>query len=395
MKQKKFWRWFSWSLIAIVILAAGAGAYYHYQYLPNHPQATKKVALNEQQAEETFSQNKQNQKNYPSRFDHDVPSKLTKADTKKIAGILNRSQFVGTALIVRNNKIIYQRGFGYADKAAGRKNNAKSLFQIASIQKSMTATLLMQLVDEGKVKFSDPISKYYPSIPHGNKITIRMMLDMHSGLFPGKAPTTMLTDKELVKYAVKHIKVHSINLHSYQPINYTLLSGIIERKTGKTYHDLIQTEFLDPLHLGHTGFMDTFDKEKDRTRAYEAIDPLNYYKKVQTENYVQYNNQLGTGNVYTSVGDLFKIEQAITQGKIIPKSSVNKLRDTNGGQYGGGVYNFTDYFSSHGVEGGYDSGLTLSKDGENGVVLLSNHKPLTTTMILSQQLYQIMLNETK
>lgn len=395
-------KWTKWVLIVIglVIIGGGVGLATHVIPMPKLQSDTQEVAddgsksakqknQDRQRAQQLLEKNKStNRKKLKTAFEKDIKNASDDTTAKHITQTLKHNHFVGTALIVKNNKVYYQQGFGYADKADNRKNNANSLFQIASIQKSLTATLLMQQVDKGKVNLDDKIGKYYPGIKGGDEITIRSMLDMHSGFYPGKAPDKMMSDKQLVNYAAKTVKVHLVGVHSYQPINYTLLAGIIEKESGHSYQELVEKAMIKPLKLSNMGFMSTFFEEKNYTIGYSTLDPKNYYKKPIKQTDIASNNQLGTGNIYSSAGDLFKIERAITQGKIIPKASVETLRDTTGGNYGGGVYNFGDYFSSHGVEAGYDVGLTMSKDGKTGVVLLGNRRPIVTTMALSQQLYQ-------
>ncbi|MGO3364392.1 MAG: serine hydrolase, partial [Leuconostoc falkenbergense] len=66
---------------------------------------------------------------------------------------LKQSHYIGTALIVHKNKIILQKGYGYADAKTKRLNDAATLFQIASIQKGLTATLVMKEIESGKLSF--------------------------------------------------------------------------------------------------------------------------------------------------------------------------------------------------------------------------------------------------
>ena len=92
------------------------------------------------------------------------------------------------------------------------------------------------------------------------------------------------------------------------------------------------------------------------------------------ESKAQMANELGTGQVYMSNADLFKVESAILKGKLISKQNVDILHTrTATGEYGGGVYNLSDGIRSHGVGYGYESSIFLSPDGKTGVVLMSNY----------------------
>ena len=94
---------------------------------------------------------------------------------------LNLSHFVGSALVVKNDHVIYNRAFGYANKAKNQRNKVNSKYQILSIQKSMTAVGIMRLVQAGKVKLTDPISEVLSTLKHGRQTTLRQMLDMTTG----------------------------------------------------------------------------------------------------------------------------------------------------------------------------------------------------------------------
>ncbi|UTC11862.1 hypothetical protein [Latilactobacillus curvatus] len=76
--------------------------------------------------------------------------------------------------------------------------------------------------------------------------------------------------------------------------------------------------------------------------------------------------------MYATTSSLFRTEQAIVQGKVFKKSLLKTLRSSTTGEYTGGVYNYKDYFTSHGVESGFESSLQMSQDGRSGIVLLSN-----------------------
>lgn len=381
-------RWF-WLIIGLLIGWFMVGLYTRYVTIPKVQNTTEKITRDEiaQSSQKKQATKKSSKK---SELDEDTKNNASDPTATKITDLLNYNNFVGTALVVKNNKVYYQHGFGYADKDRSIKNTAASKFQIASIQKSITGALFMkEVINKGKAKLSDPVSKYYPNIKDGNKISLRSMLNMNSGLKASDAPKTLLSNKELVEYAASRVNVENIGNFSYQPVNYLLIAGIIEKVTGKSYKSLVEKDYFQKYKLTNMGFMDNFYQQNDYTLAYSNDDPYNFYSDVVHQSKVASNNELGTGNIYATAADLFRIEQVITQGKFIPQSSVDILRDTTDGKYGGGVYNYKDYFSSHGIEAGYNAGLTMTKDGKTGVILLANRMPTTATMLLSQQIYQV------
>ncbi|WP_081763163.1 serine hydrolase domain-containing protein [Agrilactobacillus composti] len=302
--------------------------------------------------------------------------KLTAAQRTKIEGLLNDSHFTGTALLYKKGQPVYQQGFGYADFSKKRKNDYNSLFQWASVQKSLTAVLLMKQVELGKVKLSDKLNRYYPAVQGSDQITLRQMLNMNSGLSMGVQQLTYANkDAKIVNFAVDHaiFQPNQLNQWQYAPVNYVLLAGVIEKITGKSYAALAKEQVFKPLGLKNTGFMPNFAKEPNRTVPYNSQKGnLDAYTQPINITPISYNRELGTGNIYSTAGDLLKFQQAVIDGQIIDKKSLATLRNTTGGNYGGGVYNYDKHIYSHGFVTGYEATVYLKKNGKSGLVLLSN-----------------------
>lgn len=77
--------------------------------------------------------------------------------TTKIENLIHPKEFTGTLLVIKNGKVLLNKGYGYANKETNQLNTFQSLYYIGSIEKSITATAIMKLVDEGKIKLTDPI----------------------------------------------------------------------------------------------------------------------------------------------------------------------------------------------------------------------------------------------
>ena len=298
---------------------------------------------------------------------------LTPHQSHYVAKLLNKDRFIGTALIIKNGKPIFKKSYGYADFATHRLNKPDDVYQLASVQKSITGVLIMQEIDAGKMSFDDHISKYYPSIPKGNQITIRQMLDMTSGISCDTLPHKMMSTQGFINYYLHHLKVSNIGTWNYQPVNYNLLTGILERLTGQSYQSLVRERIIEPLHLHATGFVFNWHKLPNYTQGY-ALASLKYpyQRPIYEPNYAK-ACQLGTGNMYSSANDLYLLEKDIIAGKIISQTNLAKLRDAHfDGQYVGGIYTYHDHYMSHGLIAGFEATIVISRDGQDAVVLLSN-----------------------
>lgn len=306
-------------------------------------------------------------------------TQLAKNDSNqaKITKILQMSHFVGTALVVKNDRVIYQKGFGYANKEVGVLNGPNSKYQILSIQKSLTAVGIMHLVEQGKIKLSDPISKYYPELNFGGQTTIRQMLDMSSGFKLKSGSKTPVSEAEVLKYATTHLEYYpdKDGVYNYSSINFLLLAGVIRKLTGKSYQQFFEQYFIKKLKLPATGFMYN-GMGKNGTVAYQQS--LNQvvpnYATIMPETEAQMHNELGTGQVYMSASDLFKVESAILKGRLISRANVKVLHaQPQSGTYAGGLYLLNNGYRSRGLGYGDEADVHLSKDGKTGLVLMSNY----------------------
>jgi D-alanyl-D-alanine carboxypeptidase len=137
-------------------------------------------------------------------------------------------------------------------------------FRIASITKTMTSAVLVLLAQEGKLQFSDPVSKYVPNVPNGENITIAELLTMRSGLYgytndPGFAetldadPTKAWTPQEVLAIAFRHPpEFPPGTAYDYSNTNYVLLGLIAEKVDGKPLAQVFQDRLYGPLGLKRT-----------------------------------------------------------------------------------------------------------------------------------------------
>lgn len=187
-------------------------------------------------------------------------------------------------LIVKNDSIVYNKGFGWADAPRNIKATPETVYHWWSITKIPTAMAILQLEEQGKLKLDDPVSKYlpffevtYPS-DKSNIITIRHLLNHSSGIpdagslklakwiHHDKDPALDQTDLiEQVFPDFKTLLFEPGEDTAYTNIGYMLLGAIIEKTSAKNYRDYIRKNILEPLEMKQTDFVYTSDME-----AFEA-----------------------------------------------------------------------------------------------------------------------------
>jgi CubicO group peptidase (beta-lactamase class C family) len=180
-------------------------------------------------------------------------------------------QFNGVALVAERGRVLYERAFGAADLEWGTPNAPDTKFEIASMTKPMTALLIMQLVEEGKVRLDGHVSEYVPYYPRetGGKITVGQLLNHTSGLqqdiafsddpndvppIVAKINADLLSNDELVKLiAARPLRFEPGTRYGYSSDGYAVLGAVVEHVTGKSYWQALAERVLRPAGMAETG----------------------------------------------------------------------------------------------------------------------------------------------
>lgn len=317
----------------------------------------------------------------------------TKANYKEIQSKLikcmddysKKDGFSGTILIAKDDDILLDRGYGMADYENNIANTPHTVFEIASLTKQFTATAILMLQEKKLLSVEDPLSKYIPDYPNGDKIKIYNLLNHTSGIRDyvelaesiesGKHTYTL---EELIKlFKNKSLDFDTGTEFEYSNSNYILLGYIIEKVSKKNYKDYIKENILKPLNLSNTGFLSDKANIKDKAVGYDTIDNNeNEYKKaIDTEGSLI----ASAGEIYSTVEDLYRWEEALYAGKIINKQSLKEMFTPNSSDYGYGWFidesNKGNKIISHGGNlSGYTSYVERNFSKKYLIIILSNRE---------------------
>ncbi|HLI81321.1 MAG TPA: serine hydrolase domain-containing protein, partial [Candidatus Binataceae bacterium] len=185
-----------------------------------------------------------------------------------IVRTLERDLVPGAAVgIVRDQDLVWSRGFGYADLASDRAMDADTLFRCGSITKTFTATAIMQLRDEGRLGLDDPIARYIPEFgavkarfAAPDKVTFRRLLTHTSGLI-GEGPNNGWERLEfppieemIAALPRTEIVIKPETQYKYSNLGFALMGEAIARISGMPYADYIQRNLLHPLGMNSSDF---------------------------------------------------------------------------------------------------------------------------------------------
>lgn len=232
----------------------------------------------------------------------------------------------GAFLIAKNGNIIFEKYVGTTQPRKGKDSiNAHTSFHIASVSKTLTAGAILQLVQEGQIELNDPVQKYLPSFP-SNTATIESLLNHRSGLPTydhfmenyGWNTSEFVHNQDVLDFLAKNhtrIGIRTANKgFTYSNTNYALLALIIERVSGMTYPDYMQKKIFQPLEMNDT-YVFQYKDSASHIPSYYANGRL--YKF----DYLDY--VYGDKNIYSTVRDLLKWDQALKHG-FINDSLLNK-----------------------------------------------------------------------
>ena len=185
--------------------------------------------------------------------------------------------------ILKGDKIIYERSFGFNDANATQPTSLESVYHVYSLTKILAATLAMQLVDEGVIALDDPVQKYLPRFraKYDDKnvtVTILNLMNHSSGISDRSSEVRPLTDDNYYAYAkannieiVKYIDLPHMpgSEAKYSSAEYIILSRIIEKATGEDFGDLVMERIIKPAKMERSGF--TYTKQMAANQVYGTM----------------------------------------------------------------------------------------------------------------------------
>lgn len=189
--------------------------------------------------------------------------------------------FSGIVLVSEKGETKYHEAFGMANRTTKTPNSIATKFDIGSMNKSFTKTVILQLVEEGKLNMTDTLGQYISGFPKiaANSITITDLLEHSSGYtnYWGSDFEALPIDQKRLSGLVERIKKLPLQFkpgtkQAYSNSGYVLLGAVIEKITGISYHQNIVNRIIKPLRMNETYVT---DKIKVPNRA------IGYYKDMR------------------------------------------------------------------------------------------------------------------
>lgn len=222
----------------------------------------------------------------------------------------------GTLLVARGSEVQYERSFGMANYELSVPNTPDMRFCIASITKPITVMLVAQLAEEKKLAVSDPLEKWIPGFPEGDKITIDHLLNHRAGIphrvTKPEQEAVPRAAADMVELAKRHKLLFPPGSESvYSSAGYSVLARIVELASGMTYEQALAERIVK-----RAGLRDTFHVTSRTVLARRASSYLAGLDGPRNAPLVDVSFLVGAGSLYSTPADLFRLLQAVRDGKL-------------------------------------------------------------------------------
>jgi CubicO group peptidase (beta-lactamase class C family) len=288
--------------------------------------------------------------------------------------------------IIKDGKLVKNEIYGKFDVEAGTDAKKGDLFEIGSITKQFTGAATLLLVEDGKLKLDDPISKYLPEAPREwSDIKISNLLYQTSGLadYAFEQGIGLVDTYDRAKWMGIMTKL-PLDFQpgvawAYSNSNYALLGWVIEKASGKSYMDFMRTRVFNPLQMEATTFSDPAIKMARKATGYMAPQtPTGSISRAPLSS-ASINSD---GTILSNIEDMAKWDAALRERKLLKKSSWDvffKAAGLSSGRwrpYGTGINvslpGLEPYYGHGGNSAGYSAGYASYPKAGVSVIVMGN-----------------------
>ena len=266
-------------------------------------------------------------------------------------------------LVMRGDQVLYRGARGEANVEADVPLDPGDQFRIGSVTKQFAAAGLLTLVDAGKVSLEDPLSKYLPDYPDGERITVEQLLNHTSGIksfIPIPNPRRDVTTAQLVNAFKSATPEFAPGEDwAYNNSAYVLVGAIIEVASGRPWHEYLDQTLFKPLGMSDTGYGANPAVVAPEVKGYitDGMAPSRAEQISMTQPHA-------AGALVSTVDDLARWNRALHEGRVLEPATyarmitpVGKAKDVGSGygidasavrgtpslQHSGGIPGFTSH----------------------------------------------------
>jgi len=303
--------------------------------------------------------------------------------------LYNQSMFNGTVLLAREGRVVYSQSLGSIAPDSPEPVTGRAAFNLASVSKQFIALLIVQLKEQNKLGYDDPVRKFIPGFPYPD-ITVRHLLTHTSGLPDYQVivqqHTNTLDTLDNDGFLTLLADIRPALLFSpgekwkYGTTGYVVLVSVIEKITGKRFGEVLEQQIVRPLNLKNTfayalGTHYAHARDLSRALGFERING-----RFVLNDLTRFDGVIGVGGIYSCAEDLLAWDQALYAGKLASPAAMRALF-TPGMLNDGSPFNYGfGWFAESTARKVYHTGSWLGfrniieryPDTKTTVILLSN-----------------------
>jgi len=301
------------------------------------------------------------------------------------------NMFDGSVLVAEQGKVIYKNSFGLANREWNIPNTTDTKFMLGSVSKPITALLMLIQVQKGLVSLDKTIADYIPEFTNkpAGKIAVRYLLSHTSGMpnyditpdfFPRISRKNFSREEYIKVYMDSALLFEPGKSFFYSSWGYFTLGYIMEKVTGRSYAELMKADIFDKTGMNSSGSYFHTQVVPKRATGYD-YDFAGY----TSSDFRDQSNTMGTGDLYSTVEDLFKLHVAISNNTLLNKELTAEMLKPGmpPAQYGFGWFNKhfkygTDSVAANfhlGMAEGFLSFMVRIPETNSLIVILCNSSP--------------------
>lgn len=234
---------------------------------------------------------------------------------EQINTYLKNVHFNGSITVLKDGKLMLDKGYGYQNISSKKKSNANTMYLIGSAQKFTTGLILKHLELSNKININDPVTKYLPWFKTNKTISLKDLMLHRSGLYKFSAnPNTKSLDGAVHDIQRRGINSKYYHKHLYNDANYLVLAQVIEAVTHHSYVENYYKFLAEPYHLEHSAFFNEKPYKKNMATGYKVKN-----EKLKTMKPNTLDQYYGAGNLFMSTHDMARLVNDLQQNNILIK----------------------------------------------------------------------------
>jgi CubicO group peptidase (beta-lactamase class C family) len=303
---------------------------------------------------------------------------------KRLNELVAADEFSGAVLVAKGERPVLQKVYGLASLEYSVPNRLDTKFNLGSINKIFTQVAIGQLVEQGKLSFDDHLGKHLPDYPNrvaAEKVTIRQLLDMASGIGDFFGPEFMDMPKDRLRtikdflplFAGKPLEFEPGTKHQYSNGGYIVLGAIIEKVSGQDYYQYVREHIFKPTGMQNTDWYEADLPTLNMASGYTREGMGGQHAR-RNNLYTRPAKGSPAGGGYSTAEDLLKFALALQSGKL----RIPDFRKPAGGETQNSHPGNMAVFPGLGIAGGspgINALLLVGADQGYTVIVMSNYDP--------------------